>query len=86
VGTVLVIAPPDSDRTWRVTGADAILEPIDAPPDGKAGPDGWRFRARAAGDGELTFTADAVPACPDPPRCPPAGPQLAIPLVVLVRP
>jgi len=85
VGEVLLVKPP-SAADWLVTGGDGLLEPVAHGGEGRPGPDGWRFVAKTAGEGELLFAGHAATPCPDPPRCPPGMPLPSITLRVVVTP
>lgn len=85
VGEVLRVRRPDDQRKWTVSGGEGVLELL-TPPSDSVGPEGWRFRASAAGDGELTFTGHADAACSNPPNCPPVAAPPTTVVQVAVRP
>ena len=58
----------NSGRKWTVAFDDSILTLVE--PQGESAASGWRFRARAAGETELTFTSAVIAECPNPPNCP----------------
>jgi len=76
VGQTLRVRRPGGDALqWQMTGADDILERVEPTGEQPVGPEGWKLRGKAAGDGELTFTGHQSVTCADPPRCPPAPPS-----------
>lgn len=76
VRDVLVIPPPMTADEWQVDYSPALLEAL-TPADRlrSPGPDGWRFRAIAAGESELALTP-VLKASPSGP--PPAPPRFAV--------
>ncbi len=73
-GDVFAISLPPGSSIWKVEYAAEVIEPL-TPADKmtEPGPQGWLFRAVAAGQTEIRLTAPA-PACAKPP-CPPAAPM-----------
>ena len=83
VGQIVAIRRPGGDALqWQMTGAEDLLERLQPRDDRPVGADGWKLRAKAAGDGELMFTGHAPSTCADPPRCPPAPAPPTISLAV----
>lgn len=77
VGDVFAISLPPGSAIWKVAYAAEVVEPL-TPADKmtEPGPQGWLFRAVAAGQTEIRLTAPA-PACAKPP-CPPAAPMVFV--------
>lgn len=65
VGETLTL---ESGRNWTVAFDDSVVTLVE--PQGEPAAARWRFRGRAAGETELTFTSAVVPDCPNPPNCP----------------
>jgi hypothetical protein len=86
VGQELIVRRPDANRQWMATGAERLLERVAPRGEDPVGPDGWRFRARTAGEDDLAFTGHVTPECPNPPNCPPSPAPPTITLHILVRP
>jgi hypothetical protein len=83
LGQIVAIRRPGGDELqWQLTGADDLFERLEPANDRPVGADGWKLRAKAAGDGELVFTGHASVTCADPPRCPPIAPPPTITLSV----
>jgi hypothetical protein len=73
-GDVFAISLPPGSSIWKVEYAAEVVEPLTpAEKMTEPGPQGWLFRAVAAGQTEIRLTAPA-PACAKPP-CPPAAPM-----------
>ena len=74
VGDVFAVNLPQGSSKWAVDYANSVVEPLT--PAGKMnepGPDGWLFRAVAAGQTDIRLTAPAAK-CTEPPPCPPPSP------------
>lgn len=77
VGDVFAISLPPGSSVWKVAYAAEVIEPLtSADKMTEPGPQGWLFRAVAAGQTEVRLTAPA-PACAKPP-CPPAAPMMFV--------
>jgi len=67
-GQTLSIPRPADFPEWQVDYANNVLEALTAPDKMRSpGPDGWRFKAIAAGETDLAFTVVMVGG-PPPPR------------------
>jgi hypothetical protein len=62
VGQQLRVAAPRGIAGWQVGYDNALLELLTPPAKVRApGPEGWLFRARGAGEGEIVLTSIAAP-------------------------
>jgi hypothetical protein len=74
VGQTLRIVRPGDAPDWQVDYAADKLQALQSSEQMRSpGPDGWRFKAIAAGDSDVTVTriVSASPGRPGPPAAPP---------------
>jgi hypothetical protein len=82
-GQTLAIPPPADSYEWQVEYASEVLESL-TPLDRMRSPgrDGWRFKAIAPGETNVTLTA-VITVDPNSPAPPPAPPRFSVVIRVL---
>jgi hypothetical protein len=75
-----------SRMRWTAAFDSRVLELLSPAADEPASSREWRFRARAAGSTDVTFTGYVAAPCPTPPDCPPPPAPPSIVVHVQVTP